>query len=296
VSQDEELRASEAQRIFHFRDEALDQPFGEGLELTLYRTPDGRYWRDETFVHVDADSPRVARGGIAAEAALEQVARLDPGRLRELFPDSWQARTYARFGTCRPRELAGHARDLLEDAEPVLPRTEADGPLYRSDFGLYVRQAANPAEGWQVLEPAEALQDLLQRGGERELIERHFPGSAELRLLREAGAKSWRDLGKTALPALLESAALVHTHAVDIAVEGCVYELALFRVTDELFVERTLRVGSDQPGYRLMERSGALQWLCLQPDVPSEVKERFFPDREAWRTVQERAGLSFPEV
>lgn len=288
-----------AELVFHYRNPALDEAWGEGLEVSLYRTTEGRYYRDESFTHIDADGPRITRGWVNAAKAVEILADCDGGaRIAELFPDSWQGRTWRRYATCNLTELGTRTETILRDAQPVHPATgaSADEALYRAATGFFVmtRRVEGRVEP-EALDPSRALRWLLGRDCAVATIEQHFPDSAAALLARAAGARSWHEMNEVHFPRLLDRARCVHTSAAPDPLEGWIETEALYHLEGDLFLARITRKGRATAEFDVLNRVEALLRLCGMADVPDATKSQWFPDRATWRAAQESVGLSFPE-
>jgi hypothetical protein len=76
-----------ARQLFHHRDARLDEPYGEGVELTLFALPDGRLFQKKYRYHLDFDGTHDDRV-ISRAQAIEAVQTYGgTERAVELFPD-----------------------------------------------------------------------------------------------------------------------------------------------------------------------------------------------------------------
>lgn len=292
---------SERTQVFHHRDPSLDDPYGEGTEWTLYRCADGRWYQEKTFVHIDADGPRVTEGYLSSDDALAGLARWRAGEaMREHFPDSWQARAFARFRTCDTAAIAEAAgAALAADAEVVAPSDDPEADLDGGDLGVTEvglwTLAATEAQGPRVLEPEDALDVLLRRGAGVEVLERFFPASDALAILRRVGAASWAELAHQRVDELLATATLMTQRVYRNECRGDGLSLHLYQLDGGEFVSRLWRVGVEQPELQSLSRADAYLTFVGSPEATEEAMARFFPEPEARAEALGATGLVFPE-
>jgi len=150
-------RPSSAVLILHHRDEGLDQPWGEGEELELYRAPDGRFFLDRTYTHIDADGPRRTAGWISGERALEVLTERGGGafaaliaELKASLPPTPEEVILRRTGAASWRALEARGIDALLAGAELVARGRNDAEaclglvreewLYRIEAGVFVRR------------------------------------------------------------------------------------------------------------------------------------------------------------
>jgi hypothetical protein len=258
-----------AKQLCHHRDPELDQPYGEGQEVTVWQLADGRWFERVYRYHVDFDGSTRERFITRAEAA-EQVALYAPDQLERLFPDSEPARLVKRLGVARRAEAAPRAHELVAH-EPLVAR-HGSAALHGRPNGPYVRVTA------ELLGADEARAWLRGIGASRELFRAQFPESLETALLGALGLSAWSDVAGRLSDA---------TRLFDQPERG-----ALHRVANVYVHERRSPAPLDvEP----VDDAGALYVLAVL-DAPAEVRANLVPSRDAWREMQRRAGVSFLET
>jgi hypothetical protein len=281
--QDPDLSAGAV--IFRHRDEALDQAWGEGVEVTLTRLPDGRVYQQKMRVHIDADGPQHDDRFLADQEAISLLASYGKSDVAaRLFPATDEARWFARFGSC-DRHALDPAR-VLAGAERVW--STGDLVVHAAGDGLWLVER----DGRRALtRPDDALRALLERGCPTDTLARRFADAPAVRLLRRLGAASWL----AAAPQLgeLVQAAAPPVHAWR---EG---ERALRLVRlgpGELLLEERGPKGTRLTALGPLEAAPLLNGL-VQRGAPRAVLARAFPGPgeldAALRECQRRAGISF---
>lgn len=271
--------------IFRHRDEALDQPYGEGVEVTLTKLADGRVYQQKMRVHIDADGPQHDDRFLPDQEAISLLASYGKsGAAARLFPDTEEARWFARFGSCDRHAL--DPAKVLAGAERAW--STGDLVVHAAGDGLWLVER----DGKRTLtRPDEALRALLERGCPTETLGRWFADAPPVRLLRRLGAASW-PAAAPQLAELVQATAPVHTWR-----EGD-RALRLVRLgPGELLLEERGPKGSRLTALGPLEAAPLVNGL-VQRGAPRAALTRAFPApgelEAALRECQRRAGISFP--
>ncbi len=304
--------------IFRHRDEALDQAWGEGVEVTLTRLPDGRVYQQKMRVHIDADGPQHDDRFLPDQEAISLLASYgQSGAAARLFPGTEEARWFARFGSCDR-----HALDPVKILA-VAERAWSTGDLvvHTAGDGLWLVER----DGRRALtRPDDALRALLERGCPTDTLARWFADAPPVRLLRRLGAASWpaaaaqlAELVQAAAPPVhawregdralrlvrlgpgeSSLASLVTSAPAPRDSEGPSLPAASEPPRDAHFVlEETGPKGARHTALGPLEAAPLLNGL-VQRGAPRAVLARAFPEpgalEAALRECQRRAGISFP--
>jgi hypothetical protein len=307
---DREFDESAATLLIRFEDDDLDHDYGEGREVSIWRTPAGDYYWKQRVQHIDADGPRHCAGWISEVKVRDELTTLGAGQvLVEHFPGSWQARCFSKHGTVDLDELGLEPGPLYRGANLVLtlPASAYDDArlLYRSEVGVFIAVAADtprPEEGGAeeldedsditLLEPGEALEEALRAGASRDLLARYWPQELEATLLDELGLDSWAALesddGSRTLLARCERCYGYVDQVQDR--EGWIVSEELHRLDEARFVRVRLRVEREGRELEVLRRVDALIAAYAMQGADEAILRAIFVDDATWRDAAEQLG------
>jgi hypothetical protein len=196
---------SKARQRYHHRDDALDESWGEGSEVTLYDAPDGAFYLHSTSFHVDWGE-RTNVSLITRDDAMETVARHEGvSGMRRMFPDSAPLRWHARYGVCKWYGLRDHLAAVEADAEVGFHTDEPLLTLWVHPDDLWIVEDVHPVSNQpykRLMRQRDAQGVLRKAGCPGAVLRRLFPGTPVVQLLDQLGVEDWADAERDHLPAL----------------------------------------------------------------------------------------------